>query len=195
MHLGDGGTRDYWDKNGGGFASAVEKHLNDQNSIFIDGSLGGIKGILGRSLGACARAEEGYWYGQKQSKKIMSSLGKGETIKLITHSMGAAFSKGFIKALIEYMTANNIDPSEIIEFEANFAPYQPTKQKAIDGVETFQYSHSKDRVAGNKKIQGSEYKDTSSDEDQGHSISSFVNQIMSLPEGKYKIENGQIISY
>ncbi len=56
FHLGDGGSRDYWDKNGGGFASAVEKHLGDNHSMFIDGSLGGALGaILGLSLDATNR--------------------------------------------------------------------------------------------------------------------------------------------
>ncbi len=56
FHLGDGGSRDYWDKNGGGFASTVEKYLRDDHSMFIDGSLGGVLGaILGLSLDATNR--------------------------------------------------------------------------------------------------------------------------------------------
>ncbi len=42
MHWGDGKSNRYWDKNGGGFATAVMKHLNDYNAMYIDGSIGGV---------------------------------------------------------------------------------------------------------------------------------------------------------
>lgn len=35
--------------------------------------------------------------------------------------------------------------------------------------------------------------DTSNDSNQGHRISSFMEQINNLPAGTYKIENGKIV--
>ena len=37
------------------------------------------------------------------------------------------------------MNENNI-PLSTIEFEADFAPFQPEYQKAVEGVKTFQFS-------------------------------------------------------
>lgn len=37
--------------------------------------------------------------------------------------------------------------------------------------------------------------DTSKDRDQVHSIFSFMNQINTLPAGKYKIVNGKVVPY
>jgi len=83
----------------------------------------------------------------------------------------------------------------LIEFEADFAPYQPTKQKAIDGIKTYQFSHSQDRWAGNEPMEGAEYMDTSRDNNQIHDIESFRQQIYNLPEGKYKIVGGRIVPF
>jgi hypothetical protein len=83
----------------------------------------------------------------------------------------------------------------LIEFEADFAPFQPTKQKAVDGVKTYQFSHSKDWVAGKDKMEGAEYMNTSSDANQTHWIEDFMNQVKNLPEGNYRYENGQFIRY
>ncbi len=53
--------------------------------------------------------------------------------------MGAAYAKGFI----EWLIAAGV-PIELIEFEADFAPYQPSKQKAVLCIDTYQFSHSED---------------------------------------------------
>jgi len=204
FHWGDGGDRDYWDKNGGGFATAVERHLGEYNSIFYDGSVGygvSVNNLLGfrqidletavlekHSLSSDYRYSAGYEQGIKDFDRIKNTLKKDETIKIIAHSMGAAYAKGFVQALLN----SKIDPS-IIEFEADFAPFQPTKQTAVKNVDTYQFSHNKDYIAGNKNIKGAKMIDTSSDENQGHSISSFLQQIMNLPQGSYKIEENQII--
>ena len=68
--------------------------------------------------------------------------------------MGAAYAKGFIKGLIDAGV-----PINMIEFEADFAPFQPTKQKAIAGVQTYQFSNDNDNIANNKAL-GSPYGST-----------------------------------
>ena len=94
---------------------------------------------------------------------------------------------------------NIIDPS-IIEFEADFAPFQPKKQKAINGVATYQFSHTNDIVAHSEKIEGlfqysaKKYDTKTIDPFESHGIASFWNEIKNLPGGKYKVENGKIIS-
>lgn len=201
--FGEAGTKRYWGKDGK-FADNVMAHLNDYNAIYLNGSVGRM-GIFSDNMAKIAgyRKNNGYKAGSVAGKYTANQIinlisgGKGknhikETIKIITHSMGGAYAKGYVEALLEYFNKNGIDPS-IIEFEADFAPFQPEYQKAVDGIDTYQYSHSKDPVAGNKKMPGAEYKNTSSDKDQGHSINSFYEQINNLATGKYKVENGKII--
>jgi hypothetical protein len=197
MHTGSGGTKNYWGDNGA-FANAAMKHLNDYNAMYRDGSVGGWSNIK-NNRSAAYRIFRGQDQGKLDAANIIKSISDNdgnltETIKIITHSMGAAYAKGYIKSLLEYFKKNNIS-TDFLEFEADFAPYQPTKQQAVDGIDTYQFSHSKDGVAGNKKMEGTKYMDTSSDKNQTHWIQDFTNQIQNLPEGKYKIENGKLVPY
>ena len=77
--------------------------------------------------------------------------------------------------------------------EYDFAPYQPGSQTAIEGVDTYQYSHKKDNIAGNTPIRDAKQMDTYSDEKRRHSIEDFFDYIKALPEGSYKIEDGKIV--
>jgi len=207
MHFGDGGTRDYWDKNGGGFATAIMNQLNDKKALYYDGAMGGARGTLSSirdqkifgphnpiNTNADDRYNGGYDDGTAQAQAILKGLDPGETIKIITHSMGAAYAKGFVQALLD----NGIDPSLIL-FEADFAPYQPTQQKANSKVKTYQFSHKNDKVAGYEPMEGAIYQDSYNDPNQGgsiesHRMQSFLNQIQNLPAGNYKVVNGQIVS-
>ena len=108
--------------------------------------------------------------------------------------MGAAYAKGYVQSLLNYFKENSIS-TDFLEFEADFAPYQPTQQKTVAGVDTYQFSHNKDRVAGKDRMEGATYMDTNEDEEQKHGISTFINQIQNLPQGTYKIENGRTVPY
>lgn len=106
--------------------------------------------------------------------------------------MGSAYGKGYVTALISYIAEIGLNQN-IIEFEADFAPYQPDQQEAVSNVPTFQYSHSNDFTAGNKKMQGAHVINTSSDPKQTHRLNTFSLQIMSLPTGDYKVIDGKIV--
>ena len=77
--------------------------------------------------------------------------------------------------------------------EYDFAPYQPENQKAVKGVDTYQYSHHYDKIAHDGIIEGAHY-NTSTDRSKGHSIKYFFNYINQLPEGQYEVIDGQIVS-
>ena len=190
MHAGSGGKSDYW----GGFDKKVMEHLKDKNIIYFDGAMGGMTNAINNTM-AKKRFGAGYYMGQKQASniigKVMKNRSINEKIKIISHSMGGAYAKGFVTALTEYFEKNEIDPS-IIEFEADFAPYQPKEQKAVKGIITYQFSHEEDNVAGNDKIPGAKYMNTSSDEKQDHSITTFFKQISKLPAGHYIMVNGKL---
>ena len=195
MHTGTGGTENYWGDNGA-FANATMKHLNDNNAMYIDGSVGGWSNIA-NNRSAAYRMSRGQDQGELDAANIIKSISDKdgnliETIKIITHSMGGAYAKGYVKSLLEYFKKNNIS-TDFLEFEADFAPYQPTKQQVNPEVDVYQFSHNKDRIAGKDKIEGAEYMDTSGDKKQGHGINTFMEQIKNLPAGRYRVENGQIV--
>jgi len=194
MHNGDGGKPEYWR----GFDTKVMNRVKDSNADYIDGSLGGTSSIPW-NLSANKRKDFGYKRGKNYGRYVLFAYENDdgsfkETIKVITHSMGAAYAKGFIKGLIDAGV-----PIDIIEFEADFAPFQPTKQKAVAGVQTYQFSNNNDNVANNKAL-GSPYGPmegadvtTDNDKNKGHSIQYFIDKIKSLPEGTYKVVNGKFV--
>ncbi len=147
MHSGDGGSPEYWE----GTDNRIMNIVNDHNSMYFDGSIGGTSSILSQhsNLSESRRFVAGYSEGQKVASEIFHNLLDDETIKIVTHSMGGAYGKGLAAALIMY---NNSLPSDKkrnrpIEFELDLAPYQPEKQTAISGVQTYVIQHKYDLIA------------------------------------------------
>lgn len=64
----------------------------------------------------------------------------------------------------------------------------------MKGIPTLQFSHGDDMIAGDEQMPGAKKMNTSSDKKQGHSIFGFLDQIKNLPEGKYKIVGGKIVT-
>jgi RHS repeat-associated protein len=182
------------------FDKDVMDHLNDHHALYRDGSNGGTDG-LPDNLSTANRIANGKEDGQADAESVIASLARDksgnivESIKVITHSMGGAYAKGYIKAILDYAKAHKINGVKF-EFEADFAPLRPQDQNAIKDENmgpTLQYSHSNDGVAGNEDEPGAEKKDTKSDKNQIHSIYSFLDQVKNLPVGTYKVVNGQIV--
>ena len=188
-------------------------HFNDENALYYDGSLGGIFGLstmqgnqitlnflssYSSNLFAETRYNAGYGEGKNSVANLLNTLQRNkngditEPIRIISHSMGGAYAKGFVQALMDYVKVHASGNNGLKIFEYDFAPYQPEQQKAVNGVETFQYSHVNDLLAGNNKISGAHYMQTKNDENHRHSISSFLEYVSRLPEGKYEVEKGQI---
>jgi RHS repeat-associated protein len=230
MHNGTGGTKEYWrsyytapkDFNQVGrressdfhkvecqaFDIAVMNRLNDHHPHYVDGAIGGTKGLfslvneyLMTNLEPGRRYNVGFSKGLEEAGKLIESLqrdGNGniiESIKIITHSMGASFAKGYVEGLLEYAKRHNVDGVKIA-FEADFAPFQPGMQQAVKGKNmgsTFQFSHKDDPFAGANQMEGADRQDTSGDATQGHGFLEFMNQVSKLPEGNYKVVDGKII--
>ena len=196
----EGADPDYWKmkNHSPNFDQAVMDHFKDWNSRYYDGSLGGAFGVS-YNANASTRFDFGYIAGLRDVKDIISKLARDskgniiETIKIISHSMGGAYAKGFLKAVMEYIQKHPEECNGINLAEYDFAPYQPGSQTAIEGVDTYQYSHEKDRMAGNTPIQGAKQMDTYNDERRKHSIEDFFDYIKTLPEGSYKIEDGKVV--
>ena len=107
-----GGNKSYWN----GLDEIIKNHIGDQHVRYYDGSSGGIYrltldifmlsgfGILGKaaaitntSLFVSNRRRLGKTMGYSHAEDIFNSLREDESIKVVTHSMGAAYAKGFIK--------------------------------------------------------------------------------------------------
>lgn len=105
--------------------------------------------------------DDGRKKGRQQASYLLSKLSEGEKIKVVTHSMGAAYGKGFIEGFIEY--AQNImeiaNASNLFEFELDLAPFQPAQQNAVKDVKTYVVQHKYDLTAGTKDLPGAKRKE------------------------------------
>ncbi|MXV14181.1 hypothetical protein GS398_02635 [Pedobacter sp. HMF7056] len=171
QNTGDGGTLDYWrgyKYNGvdGGvqdyysridFFKSVQQHFNDRSYRLYDGGLGGWSNTFsllnlqyadqGRNnLFLKDRISAGYDAGKADVKDIIRRLKHSgsvitESIKVIAHSMGSAYAKGLIQAIIDYAKAHPNECQGLRITEYDFAAYQQNKMSAIPGVTLFQFDN------------------------------------------------------
>jgi RHS repeat-associated protein len=182
-----GASTKYWSND---FDKAVMSHFNDNNSKYLDGSLGGVFGLnkywLLSNLNPIVRYNAGLRKGLVDAESLIANLKRDihgniiESIRLVSHSMGGAYAKGYAQALQNYIKSHPETTSGASITEYDFAPYEATMQESVQGVETYQYSHKHDWVAGNKRIEGAQYMKTSDSLKDGHAISSFKQYIPKL---------------
>ena len=196
------------------FDDAVMNHFNDHNSIYKDGSMGGVGSILGfpnNPLSVGDRFADGKIHGEMDAANILRNLARDkngnitESIKVVSHSMGGAWAKGYITAIIKYAKAHPDEARGLGITEYDFASFQQNKQSAINGVPLFQFDNEGDNVVGGTigKLTGSHHAKESGREENGsndnvnpnggHSIFDFMSAIQNLQEGTYKFINGQFI--
>lgn len=191
----EGGLSLYW----GGFDKKIKNYFHDNKCRYFDGSIGGAIMTL-ISINQRVRDGMGFLDGRMSASSIIKNLARDkdgniiEKIRVVSHSMGGAYAKGLVRAIIEYAKKHPELCEGLAIDEYDFAPYQSKYLEAIDGVETFQYSHKNDAVAHNKREKGNvHYMKTSEDENDNHSIQDFTQYINSLPEGHYIFKNGQFV--
>ncbi|MEO8150668.1 MAG: RHS repeat-associated core domain-containing protein [Bacteroidia bacterium] len=194
------------------FDKEVMNQLRDNKARYYDGCVGGtsswlsepdliFSGELG-SLSSAFRDNAGYETGKAEAAGIIESLQRTggvitETIKIITHSMGGAFGKGFVKALKEYIKTLPIGLQKQIKITlvADFDPYQGGELTADPDIKTMQFKHTnflnffclgwlanEDEKGLNKDKDITTNTGTSSD----HAITTFSIDVGSLSEGTYK---------
>ncbi|MDE6270650.1 MAG: hypothetical protein K2M12_07350, partial [Muribaculaceae bacterium] len=204
-HYGDGGTPAYWD----GADRVVMNATHDYKAMYIDGSMGGaaqniisymsiflpyLRSLVPESnLNPAARQRAGYEAGKQFAAAIAGSLDLGERIRIITHSMGAAFCKGFLQALAESIEGI----TDRIDLELDVAPYQPEAQEAVENVTTILMQHTDDWPAGSGEMEGAERLPPKKATDMGksikaHKIESFKDELLNFfkdnKEGTYQIK-------
>jgi RHS repeat-associated protein len=187
------------------FDQEVMTKLGDHHTPrYYDGSGGGWHPI--RAFGpngavtAVGRTEMGYDAGKHDAATIIANLERDkngniiETIKIITHSMGGAYGKGFVVALKDYIKTLPIEQQKQIKISlvADFDPFQAGDLTADPDIKTQQFKHKNNKnILGmgwlaneteNGDIELPDPKGNSTD----HSIFSFFDDISTLAEGTYK---------
>ena len=182
FHNGTQGAKPrYWETQSGKFDEAIMKHFKDDNKLYYDGSFGGIFGISSNII-MKNRFDMGYTVGLKEASDIIANLARDkdgyitESIKVVSHSMGGAYAKGFLTALMEYIYKYPQLSNGISIAEYDFAPFQSSLQKTVNGVDTYQYSHISDKIAGNDPIKGANIMETS--DTKKHSLVDFYEYIL-----------------
>jgi RHS repeat-associated protein len=166
------------------FDEEVSKNLNDGRRRYVHGGTDVIESV---------RDKQGEEQGYDEAQSIIALLQRTnnvitETIKVITHSMGGAFGKGYVRGLKKYIEEHGLQKEVRITLVADFDPFGAANMHADDDIETMQFTH-KGSIA-NQKQQGKKVKHmetkATGEEAEKHSISSFFNDIGSLKEGRYK---------
>jgi RHS repeat-associated protein len=201
------------------FASEVQDHFDDHSPArFYDGALGGWANTIestfipqADNLLSGDRYRMGKQQGEKDAAEIINSLARTggvitESLKVVSHSMGGAYSKGFVQAIVDYAMAHPEACRGLKISQFDFDPLQAAQLSAIAGVHTEQYSHVK--KPGRKGSMGwlANGKQGGLDDEQGkrdansytedaekadHSVMSFFNNIQNLSEGTYVFQNGR----
>ena len=233
----DGGKPAYWRRNAEyknyqyvpaiSFDQEVKDHFEDQNSLYLDGAIGGLantiasglsngiisgylmpKNFAPQNLNYGDRYDAGLAHGEASVADLIHSLNHAggvitESIKIITHSMGGAYAKGFIQAIINYAKAHPKEAEGLSITEYDFASFQQNKQHAVPGVPLYQFDNLGDRIVDGLigKAIGSEHATEGVVANQqkdvnpngGHSIFDFISAVSTLQEGKYKYHNGEFV--
>ncbi len=127
----------------GSLASTYRRTFHDSNIWYIDGH----NNLPSK---ASERHDDGYNSGLELVNKLMSgelTLNEGETIKLVGHSMGAAFAAGMAKALWE---SNFKDRLELVDY---IAAYQSGDFSHIAEILGRQFGSINDRFSNRGKVQ------------------------------------------
>ncbi|MBN9382145.1 MAG: RHS repeat-associated core domain-containing protein [Chitinophagaceae bacterium] len=200
----------------------VMNHFNDRHTMYIDGSVGGTDSWKSEpdlssagtapNLIPAFRYNVGYEEGEKQAEAIITSLARSggvitETIKVISHSMGGAYAKGFIQALVDYARKHPEQAQGLSITEFDFASFQQNFKKiqhAVKGTSLKQYDNAGDQVVNQTMVgeiygshfaeeEGAESRSMDNTKGKGHSIFDFLNQIKNLSEGTYIFVKGDFI--
>jgi RHS repeat-associated protein len=105
----------YWSSHDGinNWITQAQDRIGDHaQPRYYDGSLGGTASLFKDNpnhnpMFASTRIAEGRKAGYKDAAAILGNLSDGETIKIVTNSMGTAFARGFTKGILEYQAEEN----------------------------------------------------------------------------------------
>ena len=178
------GTQKYWQATIDGqeidFAQATMEQLNDNNALYRHG---------GNSPIPRRRMLRGEQQAALDFDSIIESINSSdetvpETIKVITHSMGAAYGKGYVKKLKQLLKENGYGKSVLISLVADFDPYQANHLAPVKDVFTMQFTHD-GFLADYRQWELDDENYFENPDCSSHAIVSFINKIIKLEEGTY----------
>ena len=124
----------YWNGEKSGFVKGAEHYFHDKNIYFV--------AVEHSALSTAGqRIDAGREYGAKHLSEISGNLSAGETCKIITHSMGAAYGEGVAQILIE----NGIEVEQMIHLN----PFQAGDIESVSAeynTTTIDYQNPNDLV-------------------------------------------------
>lgn len=230
IHTGSGGSAAYW----GGYDKKVMDIMKDHSARYIDGALGGWKntglnagkggfmgsyfGWVGSLVGAGItvmnnsnvnmqiRINAGLEEGYNNAQDIISNLKDGETIKIISHSMGTAFARGYTEGVMKYANEHNVADKIIFEYELDINSFQGAdlpadvnvrtthnKTGGLDGGNSLRQALQGNSVPTVSDVPLAENTTDETDEDNGHAIEEMsTSQIPGLGNGgkQQSVEQG-----
>ncbi len=153
MHTGSGGSAAYW----GGFDEKMKTALGDYHARYVDGAMGGLTNTLtkasaaggvspwalaGAAIGVFhfsnvnlqVRINAGHAQGFADAENIIKSLAPGETIKIVAHSMGPGFSRGYTSGIMDYAKAHGLEGKVKFEYELDVNAFQGASLEADPNV-------------------------------------------------------------
>lgn len=146
---------DYWDIE---LVHNAAAKYNDFDAMFFNGSSNSkspLSSTVGERASQGAEAAALYAFEIKRELNAERKTNPNAKIHFISHSMGTAYSEGFVNALftIKDKEGNNLFSSDDFGDWIALAPYQPENISAPSMLKTTkQYSASYDPVAGDEKI-------------------------------------------
>jgi hypothetical protein len=221
QHAGSGGTAAYW----GGYDQKVMKAVGDQSARYVDGAMGGWRntgakaltgGIAGSSFGwvgsltgaalnVCnssnvsrqTRIAAGEAQGMRDAADIIANLKEGETIKIVTHSMGTGFARGYTEGILKYAKAHGLESKVKFEYELDVNAFQGGDLPADKNVKQTQNKTGgldsgnslMEAVQGNSvptvaPVPNAENTSTKEDANKGHDVSKMsTDEIPKLGNG------------
>ena len=138
QHAGNGGTSAYWE----GYDLRAMAQLGDLSARYIDGAMGGWSttfawGLtpLKSNIDPATRFLLGRLQGIANAEDIVRNLVDGETIKIVTHSMGTGFARGYTQGIMMWARANGLEHKIRFEYGVDINPFQGALFPADGNVE------------------------------------------------------------
>ena len=218
QNSGDGSSPSYWREKSFSFDRAVMNHFNDYNNkytngaIYLDGAIGGWSHtfVTGTNLDFVNRFNSGSDHEGVDIADLIHSLARTngvitESIKVVAHSMGAAYAKALIGQIQIYAEAHPEECEGLSITEYDFAAFQQNELWAVPGTTLYQFDNKNDSVVGglvgalnnshHAPEEGAEKNGSNSNVNPkgGHSIFDFKAAISKLAPGKYRFVKGKFV--
>jgi RHS repeat-associated protein len=158
-----GGSRAYWreirDERVYAWDKLVMDRIRDHKARYYDGAGGPGNTIAAkeRQFNPLQRFTDGFALGQSQASAIIMNLESGESIKIVSHSMGAMFGRGFMFGVLSELDnvnrvraaigAKPIERIGLFEMEIAVSPLHGDEMKQVNGMITFTMFHDDDDLS------------------------------------------------